>query len=66
MMSDPEMNARIYAVHCKSNSYDESKRACMYDIAVRMCQQHQFTAAAEGLLEVAERMVGIEREEKAS
>lgn len=65
MMSDQEMNERLNAVMKKPSRYGPSQIvAAQYAIAVHLCHKHQFTAAAEGLLEAAERMVGIERGEK--
>ncbi len=63
MMSDQEMNERIHKMFLEADESVHLKAACEYGVAVRLCQQHQFTAAAEGLLEAAERMVGIERGE---
>lgn len=67
MMSDQEMNERINAMTQAGRfcNHGMELRALQYAIAVHLCHKHQFTAAAEGLLEAAERMVGIEREEKA-
>ena len=67
MMSEQEMNERILAVNAAGRLKPddiEEYQLLRYQIAVRLCQLHQFTAAAEGLLEAAERMVGIERGEK--
>lgn len=66
MMSDQEMNERIEAVQVAAicaRVHKTLTSVFSYSSAVRICQHHQFTAAAEGLLEAAERMVGIEREE---
>ena len=65
MMSDQEMNKRVDRVLMASRLRDRliARSVCNYAIAVHLCHKHQFTAAAEGLLEAAERMVGIEREE---
>lgn len=64
MMSEQEIDERVHAVHCAAVGFEQKTIMCRYAAAVRLCQQHQFTAAAEGLLEAAERMVGIERGEK--
>ena len=66
MMSDQEMCKRIAAVRRKAKMDTQYVQdvAARYNNAVRVCQRHQFTAAAEGLLQAAERMVGIELGEK--
>lgn len=64
MMSEEEIDKRLAAVLKMPSRYGPSQIvAAQYAIAVLLCHKHQFTAAAEGLLEAAERMVGIEREE---
>ena len=64
MMSDQEMNERINAMMNKARDSGLALASCQYAITDYICNRHQFTAAAEGLLEAAERMVGIERGEK--
>jgi hypothetical protein len=59
MMTDQEMNERLHKVFLEADESALLKAVCEYAVAVRLCQQHQFTAAAEGLLCAAERMVGI-------
>lgn len=58
MMSDEELVKRCDAI-LESRAFEQRFTPSEYIQAACLCHMHQFTAAAEGLLEAAERMVGI-------